>query len=267
YGERMAMYWLDVVRYADTNGYHGDNHHDIALYRDYVISAFNSNMPFDQFTAEQLAGDLLLGATMEQKIASGYNRLLMVTREGGAQAKEYMAKYAADRVRNFSTAWLGATMGCAECHDHKFDPFLTKEFYRLEAFFADIKETAVGEQEPFAVPSAEQTEQLRRYDEQVTALRKTLDTATPELVAAQKEWEEQLRPAVLAEQAAWTIIRPGNAASAGGATLTVQDDQSVLASGANPSTDTYTVTLETDCCQITGIRLDALTHPSFPNKG
>src|SRR5262249_15633239 len=193
YGERMAMYWLDVVRYADTNGYHGDNHHDIALYRDYVISAFNSNMPFDQFTAEQLAGDLLLGATMEQKIASGYNRLLMVTREGGAQAKEYMAKYAADRVRNASTVWLGATLGCAECHDHKFDPFLTKEFYRFAAFFADIKEKAVGRQDQDRLPTPAQATQLRRLDEQMAPLKTNLNTQSPELDAALLQWEQSLR--------------------------------------------------------------------------
>src|SRR6185369_7857100 len=102
---------------------------------DYVIAAFNRNKPFDVFTTEQLAGDLLPGATAEQKIASGYNRLLMTTEEGGAQAKEYTAKYAADRVRNATTVWLGLTLGCAECHDHKYDPFTAKEFYQFAAFW------------------------------------------------------------------------------------------------------------------------------------
>jgi Protein of unknown function (DUF1553)/Protein of unknown function (DUF1549)/Planctomycete cytochrome C len=140
YGERMALYWLDLVRYADTVGYHGDQEHAIAPYRDYVIKAFNENKPFDRFSAEQLAGDLLPGAGAEQKIASGYNRLLQTTHEGGAQDKEYRAKYAADRVRNVSAVWLGATMGCAECHDHKFDPYTQRDFYRLAAFFADLDE-------------------------------------------------------------------------------------------------------------------------------
>src|SRR5262245_328908 len=120
YGERLARYWLDLVRYADTNGNHGDHDHDIALYRADVIGPFHANEPVDPFTTEQLAGDLLPKATAMQKIASGYNRLLMTTREGGAQAKEYLAKYAADRVRNVSSVWLGATLGCTECHDHKF---------------------------------------------------------------------------------------------------------------------------------------------------
>ncbi len=140
YGERMTTYWLDLVRYADTVGYHGDQEHHISPYRDYVIKAFNDNRPFDRFTTEQLAGDLLPDATTEQRIASGYNRLLQTTHEGGAQDKEYLAKYAADRVRNLSVVWMGATLGCAECHDHKFDPYTQKDFYSLEAFFADIQE-------------------------------------------------------------------------------------------------------------------------------
>jgi hypothetical protein len=140
FGERLAAYWLDLVRYADTVGYHGDQEHPIFPYRDYVIESLNANKPFDVFTTEQLAGDLLPNATIEQKIASGYNRLLQTTHEGGAQDKEYRAKYAADRVRNLSAVWMGATLGCAECHDHKYDPYTQKNFYRLAAFFADVQE-------------------------------------------------------------------------------------------------------------------------------
>jgi hypothetical protein len=140
FGERMAMYWLDLVRYADTVGYHGDQDHNISPYRDYVIDAFNRNLPFDQFTREQLAGDLLPDADVDQRIASGYNRLLQTSHEGGVQPKEYLAIYAADRVRNVSEVWMGATLGCAQCHDHKYDPFTTKDFYAMSAFFADIDE-------------------------------------------------------------------------------------------------------------------------------
>jgi hypothetical protein len=138
FGERMAIYWLDLVRYADTVGYHGDQPHNISPYRDWVINAFNENMPFDQFTREQLAGDLLPGSTTQQKVASGYNRLLQTTHEGGLQLKEYDAIYAADRVRNVSEVWMGATVGCAQCHDHKYDPYTIKDNYALAAFFADI---------------------------------------------------------------------------------------------------------------------------------
>ena len=138
FGERMATYWLDLVRYADTVGYHGDQPHNISPYRDWVINAFNQNMPFDQFTREQLAGDLLPDSNVQQKVASGYNRLLQTTHEGGLQIKEYDAIYAADRVRNVSEVWMGATVGCAQCHDHKYDPYTIKDNYALAAFFADI---------------------------------------------------------------------------------------------------------------------------------
>ena len=140
FGERMAMYWLDLVRYADTCGYHGDQDHSISPYRDYVIDAFNENLPFDQFTREQLAGDLLDSPTIDQKIATGYNRLLQTSHEGGVQTKEYLAIYFADRVRNLSNVWMGATVGCAQCHDHKYDPYTARDFYALGAFFADIDE-------------------------------------------------------------------------------------------------------------------------------
>ncbi len=143
YGERMAVSWLDLARFTDTVGFHGDQNQRIFPYRDYVIKAFNTNKQFDQFTIEQLAGDLLPNATPEQRVASGFNRLNMVTREGGAQPKEYLAKYGAERVRTVSTTWLGSTMGCCECHDHKFDPFSARDFYSLQAFFADVKQWGV----------------------------------------------------------------------------------------------------------------------------
>ena len=140
FGERMAVYWLDLVRYADTVGYHGDQDHNISPYRDYVIDAFNDNMPFDQFTREQLAGDLLPNPTVDQRIATGYNRLLQTSHEGGVQPKEYLVIYGADRVRNLSSVWLGSTMGCAQCHDHKYDPITSEDFYAMQAFFADVDE-------------------------------------------------------------------------------------------------------------------------------
>src|SRR5439155_1104751 len=143
FGERMAVPWLDVVRFSDTVGYHGDQNVNVFPYRDYVINSFNRNKPFDQFTMEQIAGDLLPHPTPDQLVATGFNRLNMMTREGGAQPKEYLAKYAADRVRTVSTAWLGSTMACCECHDHKFDPFSTKDVYSMKAFFADIGQWGV----------------------------------------------------------------------------------------------------------------------------
>ena len=142
FGERMAIYWLDLVRYADTVGYHGDQTQNISPYRDYVIEAFNRNLPFDQFTREQLAGDLLPNPTQNQLVATGYNRLLQTSHEGGLQPAEYRAIYQADRVRNVSAVWMGATVGCAQCHDHKYDPYTLVDFHELGAFFADIDDEA-----------------------------------------------------------------------------------------------------------------------------
>jgi hypothetical protein len=192
YGERMAMYWLDLVRYADSIGYHSDNPMNVSPYRDHVIRVFNDNQPFDRFTVEQLAGDLLPGSTREQKIASAYNRLLQTTAEGGAQPKEYIAKYAADRVRNFATVWLGSTMGCCQCHDHKFDPFTMRDFYSLEAFFADVKEPAVGLREGgLPVPSPAQAEESKRVDDELAVAKARFEAPSLEVALAQAAWERE----------------------------------------------------------------------------
>ena len=147
YGERMAIGWLDVVRFADTIGYHSDTPRNVWPYRNWVIDSFNKNKRFDRFTLEQIAGDLLPDADQETRVGSAFNRLLLTTEEGGAQPKDYEARMLTDRVRAIGTAWLGQTTGCAQCHDHKFDPFTTRDFYALGAFFADVKELAVGHPE------------------------------------------------------------------------------------------------------------------------
>ncbi|MEN9359070.1 MAG: hypothetical protein RL095_605 [Verrucomicrobiota bacterium] len=143
FGERLAVHWMDVVRAAGTAGFHGDQDQPLSPYRDYIIRAFNQDKPFDQFTREQLAGDLLKDGDEDARIASCYNRLNAQTKEGGAQPGEYLAKYQADRVRNTAQAWLGSTLGCAECHNHKYDPFTQKDFYAFGAFFADLEDVGV----------------------------------------------------------------------------------------------------------------------------
>ena len=174
YGERMAMWWLDVARYADSVGYHGDQVMTVWPFRDYVIKSFNDNKRFDQFTREQLGGDLMPNATTEQKVASGYNRLGMMSAEGGVQPKEYLAKYASERVRAVSGGWLGLTTGCAECHDHKFDPISAKDFYKMEAFFADIQEQGLYNGSDFgsklSLPSEEQKTKLLDATRKIDAL-------------------------------------------------------------------------------------------------
>ncbi len=259
YGERMALHWLDLVRYGDTEGYHGDQHRNIYLFRDYVIRAFNENKPFDRFTLEQLAGDLLPEAALEHKVASGYNRLLMTTQEGGSQPKEYLAKYSADRVRNVSAVWLGSTLGCAECHDHKYDPFSAKDFYSMAAFFADVKETAVGSQESFLIPTPVEKEKWDELERQKTILQKQIDTQTSELDASLVNWQ------LISTD--WIILKPAVMTSKQGAQLRLLEDGSILATGTNADKETYTITVQTRLQGITGFRLEVMPEPSLPKSG
>ena len=266
YAERMTGLWLDLVRYADTNGIHGDNHRDVWMYRDYVIDAFHRNMPFDQFTTEQLAGDLLPNATDEQRIASGYNRLLMTTREGGAQPKEYLAKYSADRVRNASTVWMGATMGCCECHDHKFDPYSITDFYQFASFFADIQDVAVGVQPEVKMPSRQQKETKAKLDGQIAELQKTVITQTPELDAAMQAWALDLQAKLKATPRNWGIVSVVDMKSANGQNLSLLDDGSILTAGTLPKHDTLTVVVSPPAGKVSGLRLETLRHESFAKK-
>lgn len=267
FGERMAMWWLDLVRYADTVGYHGDQEMSVSPFRQLVIDSFNSNKPFDQFTQEQLGGDLMPNPTLNQKIASGYNRLGMMSAEGGVQDKEYLAKYISERVRNVSGTWLGVTIGCAECHDHKFDPFTTKEFYQMESFFADIKERGLysgansdGNWGPFVkVPTKAQELQLSGLDQKIAALDARFKQDLPVIKSARSLWEQS--------QPAWTILKPDQIKSLAGATLTRNDDASILASGTNPPTDTYTLEFNQPLANTTVVRLEVLPDDSLPKKG
>lgn len=242
YGERMAQGWLDVVRFADTIGYHSDTPRNIWPYRDYVIASFNRNKPFDRFTREQIAGDLLPDASQETRVGSAFNRLLLTTEEGGAQPKDYEARYLTDRVRAVGAAWLGQTTGCANCHDHKFDPISQKDFFRLGAFFADIEEGIVAAREPgMVVPSAEQSAELARLDTKIATLQQAFD-------------------------AQWSRLAPSAPTATENVKLTVQPDGSVLASGPSPDKSTYTLTLQ-PTGTLTGLRLEVLPDRSLPSQG
>ena len=267
YGERLALYWLDLVRYADTTGYHGDQHRDIYPYRDYVIEAFNNNKPFDQFTIEQLAGDLLPDATLEQLIASGYNRLNQTTAEGGAQEKEYLAIYAADRVRTTSSVWMGATLGCAQCHDHKFDPFTIDDFYSFSAFFAGLEQPGIYNERmlpPVAhIPNEFQADRLAVIDNRIATLQSSLETPSEAHFEAQQAWETRIRERIQSELTIWEALSPSSISTINGTTYTLLDDHSFLASGENPTTEHIEIVLDTDKSNITGIRLEALKHESI----
>jgi hypothetical protein len=268
YGERMAIGWLDVVRYADTVGYHSDNPRNVWPYRDYVIRAFNDNKPFDQFTIEQLAGDLLPGSTPEQKVASCFNRLLLTTEEGGAQAKDYEARMLTDRVRAMGTVWLGQTLGCCNCHDHKFDPMTQRDFFAMGAFFADIQEPILGRREDgMAIPDPKQIAELARLDTDRAAAQKQLDEALPGLAAAEAAWEASIVTR-LEVKATWTPLDPETASSDHEVKLTINGDETVRAE-QNPKDGvaTYQVTLKSKLHRITALRLEALSHKSLPSQG
>ena len=267
FGERMAIAWLDVVRFADTIGYHSDNPRNIWPYRDYVIQSFNRNKPFDVFTREQLAGDLLPGAGLEQLVGSAFNRLLLTTEEGGAQPKDYESRYLTDRVRAVGSVWLGQTIGCAQCHDHKFDPITARDFYAMGAFFADVRETIIGRREDgMLVPDATQERDLHRRRGLVSGLEALFQGPHPELAAEQATWEAQQQQAV-ASDALWNPLHPVSAESTGGATLKIRDDHSILASGKAPDTDAYRIAFTNTPSAFTGLRIEVLNDDSLPSKG
>lgn len=182
FGERMAIWWLDLVRYAETDGFHSDLHRDVSPFRDYVVRAFNENKPFDQFTREQIAGDLLPSATREQEVAASYNRLGQATKEGGSQPEEYLFKYAVDRVTTISNAWLASSMQCAQCHDHKYDPFTQEDFYSMAAFFGDVKERGMYPNENQLPPersllSRAEADSLRQLNKKIAHLEGDVERA------------------------------------------------------------------------------------------
>jgi mono/diheme cytochrome c family protein len=193
YGERMAMQWLDLARYADSHGYHIDSLREMWHWRDWVIAAFNRNLPFDQFTIQQLAGDLLPNATLQQKIATGFNRNHMINFEGGAIPEEYQTEYVVDRVEATANVWLGLTMGCARCHDHKYDPIKQKDFYQFFAFFNTIPEKGLdgikGNAAPLLqLPTPEQQRQLDELNREIAAKKAVLPEKDVE--ALEREWQK-----------------------------------------------------------------------------
>src|SRR6185503_17846027 len=206
YGERMALDWLDAARFADSNGYQVDRDREMYAWRDWVIDAFNRNMPFAQFTIEQLAGDLLPNATLAQRIASGFHRNHMMNEEGGIIPEEFLAEYTADRVETTATVWLGQTFHCARCHDHKYDPFTQRDFYSLKAFFHGVSEKGAGDYNAEIQRNNPPMLQLPApvLEAKLAALKQDLGNATNRLAAveqaAAKErpaWEQRLRAATI----------------------------------------------------------------------
>ena len=270
YGERWARPWLDLARYADTNGYEKDNRREIWKYRDWVIAAFNRDLPFDRFTVEQVAGDMLPDATADQKIASGFHRNAMTNEEGGVDPEESRYEVLVDRANTTATVWLGSTLACAQCHNHKYDPFTQKDYFRLLAFFAngDYESRSFGDGTRYSEPTLElatpeQEAARKELQAQIDVLERTMKVATPELDEAQRAWEESLR----ATRDGWTLLDLATADATGGAELRILPDGAVLASGPNPRATSYTVTGQTPVPTLTAVRLEALPDKSLPHEG
>ena len=255
YGERWARRWLDLARYADTNGYEKDRPRSIWPYRDWVIRALNADMPFDRFTVEQIAGDLLPDADLATKIATGFHRNTMVNEEGGIDVEEFRFHATVDRTNTTGAVWLGLTIGCAQCHTHKFDPIAQREYYQLFAMLNNADE------EELEVPQSNIAKQRAAIAEKIAKLEAER--------AAQFDPENFSAWVVENSKTArhWTTISPTSVISTGNATMTPLPDRSILASGDKPNQDTYVVEFTSELPQITGIRLEVLPHASLPEFG
>ncbi|MDX2151955.1 MAG: PSD1 and planctomycete cytochrome C domain-containing protein [Bryobacteraceae bacterium] len=270
YGERWARPWLDLARYADTNGYEKDLSRRMWKYRDWVVHALNRDLPFDHFTVEQIAGDLLPDATNEQKIATGFHRNTMFNEEGGVDKDEAHHEVLIDRVNTTATVWLGATLACAQCHNHKYDPFTQKDYYRFYAFFNNswFWEKSYGDtskkniERELTLPTPEQEQLTTQLRAEIDALDKQLKTHTPQLAAEQKKWERDL----LKLASKWKTLQ-GSARAESATRLVAQPDGSVLATGANPQSDRYLVEAPAPLKRITALRVEALPHSTLPRGG
>ncbi|WP_164100564.1 PSD1 and planctomycete cytochrome C domain-containing protein [Candidatus Laterigemmans baculatus] len=246
YGEHMARFWLDLVRYGDTHGLHLDNYREMWPYRDWVIAAFNDNKSFDAFVTEQLAGDLLPDATLADQIASGFNRLNVTTSEGGSIYEEVFARNVTDRTDAFGTVFLGLTTGCAVCHDHKFDPISQREFYSLSAFFNSLDGKAldgnVKDHPPVAqVPSEQHLQQLAEVDAMRADLEKEMNGPLPAVDEAEQAWAARLTNRESATTTEWIPLVPEKATSSGESTQEILADGAVRAGGELPAKEALTI--------------------------
>ena len=257
YGEHAAHYWLDAVRYADSHGFHIDSERGLWKYRDWVINALNRNMPFDEFTTDQLAGDLLPKATTDQKIASGYLRCNMTTGEGGAIDEEYKCKYTFDRVETTSTIWMGLTMTCCRCHDHKYDPIKQKEYYGLYSLFHRLDEAIMDGNRPnpdpfLSLPTPEQTARLDSLKKEIKEEQTKIDGPMAELDAAQREWAGKWHDHLAT---GWEIVAPASVTSTNGTTFSVGDGNSITLTGSYTNEERIIVTAKLEPGPLAAIRL------------
>lgn len=263
YGERWGRYWLDMARYADSDGFEQDRVRPYAWrWREWVIHALNADLPFDLFSVEQLAGDLLPGATIDQRVATGFHRNTLINREGGIDGEEDRVKRTVDRTNTLGEVWLGMTVGCTQCHDHKYDPLVQSDYYGLYAFFNNLEEPDIPAAPPeelaaYTMVKAAFDREHAPYLERISAYEKNKLPAT---IAA---WEESLDDAV----PTWVVLEPAKLVSRQGSTLTRQEDASVFVTGENDRSDIYTFVAETELSGITSFRLEVLPDERLPMDG
>ncbi|HUG19390.1 MAG TPA: PSD1 and planctomycete cytochrome C domain-containing protein [Planctomycetaceae bacterium] len=277
YGEKWARQWLDLARYADSNGYQADQYREIWSYRDWVIEAMNDDMPFDQFTVEQIAGDLLPEATLDQKIATGFQRCTTCNVEAGVDPEENRVNQIVDRVNTLGTVWLGTSLECAQCHNHKYDPFTMKDYYSLFAFFNNtplevvlpdnkgVQYEVAGPQMPLPLSPELQTKK-DALEAQKSELELKRSIRTKELLTKCLEFERKLTES-LSSAPEWHVLDIVALTADGNPDMKVLDDKSVLLSGPNPEKTTYRIEVVTKIPRITGFKLETLTHESLPGNG
>ncbi len=278
YGEQMAVQWLDFARYADSNGFQSDTTRTMWPWRDWVIRAYNENKPFDQFTIEQLAGDLLPQPLESQVVATGFNRNHRLNGEGGRIVDEWFVESVIDRIETTGSTWMALTFNCCRCHDHKYDPISQKEFYQFFAYFNSNEESGVlgefggaaasrkgGNTPPLLLlADADVKAKLAAAESVVGAAQDAVQKASIIDPTAQAAWEAKLRAAFAGKVATWSPLTGQSATSLGGATLTRQPDGSLLAGGKNPANDTYVVKTPVSPGLLTGLLLEVLPDPSLP---
>ena len=274
YGERMALPWLDAARFADSNGFQQDGDTHQYLWRDWVVNALNADMPFDQFSTEQLAGDLLPNPTQDQLIATAFNRNHLLNGEGGAIAEEQRNVILFDRVDTTATTWLGLTMACAQCHDHKYDPITQHDYYSMMAMFNNVPESGVpsgGGQYRIADPAItvgtdEENAKLKNLETSLAAAREAEQklSQSPETLAAYETMEKDLAADT---EVTWTSLKPESATATGDIQLHVLDDLSIFADGPRPDKADYTITLPASIPGLTGFRIETIPDDRLPSKG
>ena len=270
FGEHWARKWLDLARYADSAGYADDPSRTIWAYRDWVIRAINDNMPFDEFTVQQLAGDLLPDPTTDQLVATAFHRNTMTNNEGGTQDEEFRNVAVVDRVNTTMAVWMGTTMACAQCHNHKYDPISQEEYFKFFAIFNNTQDADRRDESPIVqIYSDEQIEKRSQMSKQVAKLRETIAESTPELIASQRVWEKELQ-----SNPEWQVLSPSAFNRSSGSSASVQNDGTILVS-KTATKDTYTVDFEADGIRgesnadklVAAIQLETLPHQSLPNGG